>query len=68
MSDTFDKSYIDEIMDSYDDTPSPIDSITDVTDVQWSQIRDTFINDSTREYQKDHSRNWKFWIKLKPSW
>lgn len=53
-------SYIDSIMDSYDSTPD-MDSYTSLVDVQGSQIRDTFLNDETKNYvNDDHSRSWKF--------
>ena len=53
-------NYIDSIMDSYDSTPD-MDSYTSLVDVQGSQIRDTFLNDETKNYENDdHSRSWKF--------
>lgn len=53
-------NYIDSIMDSYDESPD-MDSYTSVVDVQGSQIRDTFLNDETKNYvNDDHSRSRKF--------
>ena len=53
-------NYIDSIMDSYDESPD-MDRFTSVTDVQGSQIKDTFLNEETKNYENDdHSRSWKF--------
>ena len=66
----YDWSYIDEIMDSYDNTPSPIDSCYDTRDLQGSGISESYKNDETKEYDKDHSSSWRHTvakIKLKLS-
>ena len=55
------ESYIDSIMASYDDTPSPIDSYYDTKDVKPASIIDTTIrrgdqvDTPSAEYNKDHT-------------